>query len=171
MKELGAAEQKSDFNLLEIDVNHLTATAFDTVIMIWRRETTAGPFRRGMGIATDLAKKTGAKVGVCQVVEPDAVPPNSETRGAFMELLQLEEVTHSSVIHDGAGFKAASVRAIVNLQILMARPKFPHLVFSTVKEAAVWQVGMQAKLGREVSASRMEFVVRELRSLHRERFP
>jgi hypothetical protein len=165
------ASEKSDFELVEIDSNHLKATALDMVFMVWRRETLTAPFRRGVSLVADLAQKARGSVGVCQIVEPDAVPPDAEARRAFLELLQLADVTHSSVIHDGTGFKAASVRAIVNLQTLLSKPKFPHLVFSTVKEAATWHVTMQRKVGRDVSVARLESVVRELRALHRARFP
>jgi hypothetical protein len=163
--------QQRDFELVEIDSDHLKATACNMLFMIWRRESLAEPFRRSVALVEQLAKKSKSQIGVCQLVEPEAIAPDAAGRAAFTEILQLDSIAHSSVTHDGTGFKAASVRAIVNLQILLGKPKFPHRIFSTVAEATTWHAEMQTKLGRTDSAARLAFVVKELRALHRERYP
>ncbi len=164
-------EAASKFQLLESDLHHLKAAAGNFLFMIWRRETQAAAFTRGVGLARELGKRQGAKIGVCQVVELEAVPPDAEARRAFQQLLELDCVAHSSVIHDGTGFKAASVRAIVNLQILLTKPKFPHRVFGSVQEAAAFHAASEAPLGRKLEQEDFGHWVAELRALHRARFP
>ena len=139
--------------------------------MIWRRRTTLEAFTRGTLLARQLAQQLQSKLVVCQVIDVDAVPPDAETRLAFAEFLRLDCIAHSVVIHDGVGFKAASVRAIVNLQLLLAKPRFPHALYSTVKQAAAALAGAQGALGRTDTSAAIEARISQLRALHRERFP
>src|SRR3990170_4688527 len=44
---------------------------------------------------------------------PDALPPTAGARKLIAELQSLPSVKHYSVTHEGAGFKAASIRAVV----------------------------------------------------------
>ena len=159
------------FNLVEIDEDCLQATALNILFLIWRRRTTLEAFSRGIHLARRYAEQTRSKIGVCQVIEVDAVPPEADARSAFGGFLKLDVIAHSVVIHDGTGFKAASVRAIVNLQLLVSKPRFPHALFSTPEQAAASLASGQAALGRSDTPASIEALILRLRTLHRERFP
>lgn len=139
--------------------------------MVWRRRTTAAAFSRGLVLGRSLSAEVNGKIGCCQVIEVDAIPPDTEARKAFVEFLKLPFIASSVVIHDGSGFKAASVRAIVNLQILVSKPKFPHGLFSSVKQAAMTLAAETSALAPDRSAATLEALISELRALHRSRFP
>lgn len=159
------------FALSEIDEDCVQATAFGVVFMIWRRRTTAEAFNRGVVLARRYSEQLRSKIGCCQVVEVDAVPPDMEARKAFGEWLNVDFVARSVVIHDGNGFKAASVRAIVNLQLLVAKPRFPHALFHNASMAVASLASDPGTLARGGSAPVLDSVLSELRALHRARFP
>jgi hypothetical protein len=78
--------RQSDFELVEIDPDHLKASAFNMLFMIWRRESLAEPFRRSVALVEQLAKKSKSQIGVCQLVEPEAIAPDAAARAAFTEI-------------------------------------------------------------------------------------
>ena len=162
---------REDFRLIEIDEDHAKAVAFNMVFMVWRHRTQNLAYRRGMQLVRELATHFPEGVGVCQVVEVDAVAPDSDTRRAFVEFLRLEPLGHFSVIHDGAGFKAASVRAVIAGVHALARPKCRHAVHSNAPAAAAWHAAAQLELNRHESAHVIEGIVRGLRESHRQRYP
>lgn len=170
-RPLARASSDVSFDLSEIDEDHLHATAFGTLFMIWRRRTTVEAFTRGMVLARRYSEQLRSKIGCCQVVEVDAIPPDADARKAFGEWLQLDFVARSVVIYDGTGFKAASVRAIVNLQLLLSKPLFPHALYNNVPQAAASLASEQVVLARGGTAATLDALVGELRALHRSRFP
>ena len=65
-------------------------------------------------------------IGVLQVVETSASrPPDEAARKVFSQALDVcdKYVKHHSVVHEGSGFKAASVRAIVMGVYMVHQPK------------------------------------------------
>jgi hypothetical protein len=159
------------FRFVESDADHAKALAFNMLFMVWRHRTMNSAYRRGIQLARELYAQFPEGVGVCQVVEVDATPPDSETRTAFVEFLKLEAVKHFSVIHDGVGFKAASVRGVIASVHMLARPKCKHSVHSSVASAARWCEDAQRRLGRHETAEKIEDTVRSLRELHGSRYP
>lgn len=168
---LYAAEDGVDYKVVELDEDHVTGTAFNMIFMVWRRRTLEPAYRHAIQVIKELARSHPEGVGVLQVVEVDAVPPSPEAREAFRELLNLDGISHYSVMHDGTGFKAAAVRAIVLGSQTLARPNFAHALHSSVAEAAEWHASMQRSIGRHESAVKIQRIVQDLRNLHRERFP
>ena len=168
---MNVIEANIDFDVVEVDEDHIKATAFNMLFMDWRRRTLPAAYRRGIDRVHELAKVYREGVGVCQVVEVDAVPPDSETRSMFVEFLRLQHVKHFSVTHEGVGFKAASVRAIVSGVHALARPKCEHSVFPKLSEAARWHEENQRRIGHSEPAARIERVMQGIRKMHRERYP
>ncbi len=158
-------------NVVDIDKDHVKATAFNMLFMIWRRETAAGAYRRGTQIARELASSFREGIGILHVVEVDAIPPDSEARKAMTELLQLDGLMHFSVTHEGTGFKAAAVRAIVSGNHALIRPKCAHTVHSSLVAAAAWHAGYQKTLGRSEGAGQIQRIAQDLRDLHVQRYP
>jgi hypothetical protein len=160
-----------DFTLIELDEDHAKAVSFNMLFMVWRHRTLNLAYRRGMQLVRDLSTRFPEGIGVCQVVEVDAVPPDSDTRRSFVDFLKLQPLRHFSVIHDGVGFKAASVRAVIAGVHALARPKCRHAVHSNVPDAAAWHAAAQLELNRRESAQLIEGIVRGLRERHRSQYP
>ncbi len=159
------------FRLVDVDEDHAKAVAFNMLFLVWRRRTLGPAYRRGMTLVRDLSARFPEGVGVCQLVEVNASPPDSDTRRAFVEFMKIDGVKHFSVLHDGTGFKAASVRAVMSSVHMLARPKFKFAVHNSVLAAAAWHAAAQAELGRRETPEIIERVIRGLRELHRDRYP
>lgn len=165
------ADVSQSYRVVDIDANHVKATAFNMLFAVWRRRTVNAAYVRVMQHVRHLAPQFPEGVGVSQVVELDAEPPEGDVRRAFIESMKLAHVKHFSVIHDGAGFKAASVRGIMAGVQMLARPKFKIAVHSDVSAAARWHALAQEEIGRHETASQIEEILRSLRQLHKLRYP
>jgi hypothetical protein len=154
-----------------VDVDHIKGTAFNIAFMVWRRRTLVGPYCEGIALAQRLALKFPGGIGVMHVVETEASPPDGETRRAFTEFMKQPAIKHFSVTHEGTGFKAASVRAIVSGVHALARPGFEHAVHSSVADAARWAADHNRQLGRRDDSQSIERVMQTLRRTHLEKFP
>ena len=165
------AQAEISYRVVEHDHDHAKAIAFNMLFMVWRRRTLTTPYRRGMQLVRELYARFPEGVGVCQVVEVDAVPPDSEVRRAFIEFFKVDGLKHFSVTHDGVGFKAASVRAITSGVHALARPNCKHSVHSSVGDAAAWHEKYQAELGRREKAAEIAKWVWDLRDFHRQQYP
>jgi hypothetical protein len=159
------------YDVVEIDEDHVKGTAFNLVFMVWRRRTLVAAYRAGIELVGRLSLKHPSGVGVMNVVETEAVPPDSDARKAFSEFWQQPALKHFSVTHEGTGFKAASVRAIVSGIHALARPNFETSVHSTVADAARWAAAQNRRLGRTDEWTAIEKVVQALRRLHVEKYP
>jgi hypothetical protein len=164
-------ERTGAFELVEIDEDHAKAITFNMVFMTWRYNTHVGAYRRGIDVAGQLGLRFPEGVGVFHIVEAEALPPSAMTRKAFVEFLRLKPVKHFSVTHEGTGFKAASVRAIVASVHALGRPNCEHSVHKSVELASEWHAQQQARLGRSESAQQISRAMNKLRALHRERYP
>jgi hypothetical protein len=164
------ADRKA-FEVIDMDADHVKAVGGNLVFMVWRFRTRAEPYRAGIRLIRKLALSHPEGLGVMQVVEVDAIPPDDETRRAFSDAMQVRSIRHFSVIHEGTGFKAAAVRAIVWGLHMTARPKFAHVVHKSVQEASRWAAAQNEHLGRHDDARGIERTVQQLRLLHRDRYP
>jgi hypothetical protein len=159
------------FELIEIDEDHAKARAFNMLFMVWRRRTLADAYGKSIPLARELLSKYPEGIGISQVVEVDAVPPDSDARTLFSYLSRLDGLVHLAVTHDGVGFKAAAVRAIMTGVQALARPKCKLVVVADVDTAAQWHAAEQALLGRRESAEQIASIIRAVRQIHRERYP
>lgn len=169
--ELPAKGAPGGFQLVEIDADHVKGTAFNMLFLVWCLHTHAAAYRRGIRAATEVAARFSEGVGVCHYLEVEAVAPGAETRRAFVDFLRLPDLKHFSVIHEGVGFKAASVRAVVAGVHALGRPTCQHAVHKSIAEAAEWHAARQAELGRHETAEQIARTIRALRALHKNRFP
>ena len=165
------SDPRKQFEVLDLDEDHAKGVAFNMLFMIWRRRTLASAYTRGMQIVRELGALEPEGVGVFQVVEVDAIPPDAQARGAFIEFFHLTQIKHYSVTHEGSGFKDASIRAIAAAAHAMARPKCAHSVHSLVASAAEWHEGQQRLLGRKEPATQIAVIAQTLRNMHWEKFP
>jgi hypothetical protein len=168
---LQAKGQRGVFELLEIDEDHIKGTAFNMLFLVWCIHTHANAYRRAIRSAAQLAARFEEGIGVCQYLEIEAVAPGAETRKAFVDFLRLPMLRHFCVIHEGTGFKAASVRAVVAGVHALGRPTCEHAVHKSIAQAAAWHAAQQAALGRHEPLELIARTIRSVRALHRERYP
>jgi hypothetical protein len=158
------------YTLTESDSDHIKGVVGNMLFMVWVVRTEYACYRRGADIVRMLGPRYPMGVGVLNVVEESAMPPDSRARGEFASFLRLPEIRHFSVTHEGHGFKAAAVRAIVSAAQFIASPPYPHAVHATVGQAAAWHAEHNRRLGIELTAERIEDVVTDLRRRHFERY-
>ncbi|HEV8551617.1 MAG TPA: hypothetical protein VGQ57_21360 [Polyangiaceae bacterium] len=161
----------SNVEVLESDPDHVKGVLFNLVLLVWRRRTLLGSYRAAIELVRRVGLQHPEGVGVLQVVEVDAVPPDGEVRKAFGEMMLVPAIRHFSVTHEASGFRAASLRAIVSGAHALARPAFAHSVQSSVAAAARWASAQNRALGAPDDAAAIERAVQELRKLHVEKYP
>ena len=134
---------------MEVDINHGKAVLAGMLLAVWRKETTPEAFQRMDVLVQELSRQYPSGVGILQTIEKTAVPPEADTKREFVRGMVVGEgrIKHFSVVHEASGFHAAIVRAIMSGVYLFARPKFPHMVFSSLADAAAWHVQQQRALG------------------------
>lgn len=160
-----------ELGLIEVDQDHVKGVLANLVLCVWRRRTLVGAYRAAIELVGRVGLQHPGGVGVMNVVEVEAVPPEADTRKAFGEMMHSPVVKHFSVTHEGSGFKAASVRAIAASVTTLSRPRFPHSVQSSVKDAARWAASHNRSIGALDDAEAIERALQSLRRLHVERYP
>jgi hypothetical protein len=152
-----------------LDEHHIAVAAFNMVFVYWAKETQLASFRRVCDTLTRLASSHAEGVGVCQLVGLQAIPPNAETRTEITRLMTERaggRLMHYSIVHEGSGFKAASVRAIVSASHMLARTKANLAVFSSLSDASAWHAAQQRLLKRIESPQLIAGVIRDLQEEH-----
>ena len=120
-----------------------------------------------------LAKRYPQGLGLVQVVEPTATAPSADTRKALADLLIAgkDSIKASTVIYETTGFKGAAMRSVVTTLNLLARPDFPHRVYSNTAEALEWQVELIPTVGQPWQALDINMAIDELRAALDQQFP
>jgi hypothetical protein len=157
--------------VLAMDRDHAKGVAFNMLLMTWRFHTHATVVRPCFEILDRLAELHPEGVGVCHIVAADALPPTAGARKLIAELQSLPVVKHYSVTHEGAGFKAASIRAVVAGIHTLSRASCEHSVHSSFARAAEWHARRQAALGRSETAAQINAAFETLRARHQQQYP
>jgi hypothetical protein len=121
---------------------HAIGSYRNVVIVLWRGETTLSAVAQLREVLRELIAEYPEGIGLIQVVETSAPPPDAVARKAIARLLAQERgyLKGSALVFEEGGFRMAAVRAIVSGIATLARPGYPHVVFATVLEAADWLV-------------------------------
>lgn len=124
------------------DGEYAVASLGNMVFIAWRGETRVAAIANAKRILVQTIAQRYTRYALMQYVEQGAAPPSAAARSALAEMLIAGRgrIVCSSLVYPGTGFWAASARAFVTGLNLLARPGFPHVVFSTVQEAARWHV-------------------------------
>lgn len=110
------------------------------------------------------------RVKLIQMVPETAITPDGQARAALSRLLRglLGVVSHSAILHEAEGFRAAMVRSIVTGIASLSNPGFPHRVFARLPEAAAWMCHDGARPrpldGPALDAAHLESVVQRVRA-------
>jgi hypothetical protein len=128
----------------EFTHDHVFAAWDRVALALWRGQTRVSALRRGEQLFDQHASRhPGERILMLTIVEAAAPLPPIESRMELAAFLKraADRVERSSVVFEGEGFRAASVRAVVAGISLFSRPPYPHRVFSTVGAAALFLAG------------------------------
>ncbi|HEX4335212.1 MAG TPA: hypothetical protein VH062_04820 [Polyangiaceae bacterium] len=100
-----AASSEEAFLVCESDHDHAVATASNMVFAIWRRKTQPDACRRVIGFVREIARRHPEGVGLTQIIDVEAEPPDGETRKAIVEMMKQPALKYFSAVHDEEGFK------------------------------------------------------------------
>lgn len=109
-------------------------------VAYWRYHTNAEYVVELEAAALRAYKAFGGPIALMQIVPGSAITPDSRARAALVQMLRSLNgfVSHSAIVHEAEGFRAAMVRSIVTGVAALSNPGFPHRVFAEVPEAAHW---------------------------------
>jgi hypothetical protein len=129
----------SALEVCEHDVHHALGSWRNLVVVVWRSETQIPAIERCSALIGEVARRHGS-AALLQIVEPTAVPPESEIRKAISAMLKghARDLTCSAVVFEGDGFRAAGVRGVVTAISLLSRTPFPHVIFASPLSAINW---------------------------------
>jgi hypothetical protein len=146
------------FRLVDIDEHHVKATAFEMILIVWKKQTQASAYEGLIELVREMGERHPEGIGVLQVVEVTAIPPDDAARRVFRDALGAcdKYVRDYSVVHEGAGFKSAAVRAIVMGVFLVRQPKFRYLVANSLHQAAIWHEAANRRAGNVTTAAHIE---------------
>jgi hypothetical protein len=152
--------------IIGVDEDHGKATSGNMLLVVWKKLTTA---QACIGVTRDLselARRYPQGVGVLQVLEINATPPDAEAREKVLEFLHFcgGRVTHHSLVYGGSGFRAAAVRAIIAGFYLAARPRFAHKVFASLPQAVEWHALCEVQLDPAMTMARLSEDISSLRA-------
>ncbi len=120
--------------------DHVVFTWRNVACAVFKKETTLGGVRTIQRVYDELAGQNPRGVFMLTIVEERAPLPVVEVRDALAKFLAsgAGRSKKSAVVHEGSGFRAASVRGVVTGLAMIARLPYPHKVFSTPTDAARW---------------------------------
>jgi hypothetical protein len=146
--------------LLRRTHDHAVGTQDNFLVFVWRRHTPAVEVAHAGEALTELASRYPAGIQLMQVIEESAILPDAAARTAIAELLRdaAGKVLCSSVTHEGGGFRPSLIRSVVTGLLMLHKPAFPHLVFSSTdraldKHAATLGVSPTDSLIRSVASA------------------
>jgi hypothetical protein len=157
------------FQIIEVDEHHAKATAFNMLFQLWCKETQPEAFRRGRETLDKLATLHREGVGACNILDEKALPPSEAARDEITKMIKHGgggQLKHYSVLFEGMGFKAASVRAVVSAAHMLARTKTNLAVFGSAGEAADWHAEQGRLIGRRETPQDILTVMRNLRAVY-----
>jgi hypothetical protein len=126
--------------MLHAERDYALATYGPLYIVIWRINTTTRAMVNVQAKLNDFARLRKNGIALLTIVEVDAPIPEGESREAVARFLRDSAwaIRCSAVVHEGAGFRASLVRAVVTGLTLAAHQPFPHKVFASVPLASAW---------------------------------
>ena len=125
--------------VLGSSTDHLFAGWGSLFMVVWRHETTLAAVADLAPLVTQFAARH-PRFALLVVVEESASLPSSTVRERIAASLQrvAPYIGASAVVHEGSGFRAAAVRAVLAGLGLIVRPPYPHQIFARVEDAGRW---------------------------------
>lgn len=122
------------------NTDYVVGFARGLAVAYWRYHTNAEYVPELEAAALRAHKAFGGPIALMQIVPGSAITPDSRARAALVQMLRSLNgfVSHSVIVHEAEGFRAAMIRSIVTGVAALSNPGFPHRVFAEVPEAANW---------------------------------
>ncbi|MGA3121008.1 MAG: hypothetical protein ABSF69_09595 [Polyangiaceae bacterium] len=124
--------------ILERDIDHVVAAWRRVAIVVWCGETRLQAIDRLGRALLALQDATGHSAGLFTVVGESTPLPSGEARALSAAWLRKLPLAFSVVAFEGAGFRAAAVRAVVSGVSLAAKLTYPRKSFACIQDAAAW---------------------------------
>lgn len=153
--------------IVDVDLNHVAGVWKNMLVVYWLGETNPGAVARVTQHLQRLGAQFSTGIGLMQVVGATTGPPPSDARDALAKMLKSGSsfIVCSSLVVPGVGFRMAAARALATGLIMLARPNFPHEVYSTVEEAAIWHCSLLPPTeGPRVAPSDIVSIVKTLQA-------
>lgn len=131
-------------------------------VAFWRLHTKAADVLELQRAAGQAFEVSGTSIALVQIVLSSALAPDSYARAALAHMLTTlhGRVSHSAIVHEGEGFRAAMIRSIVTGVVALSNPGFPHRVFSTLAESVTWMT----KADQRLDAAKINLTVAKVRA-------
>ncbi len=148
--------------ILHVDDDHATGTWSEFMLAVWRRKTELTAVQRLRRRLAELGSLYPGGTATISVIESTALPPDTDVRKELSAVLTTPRLHCSSLIHEGQGFQAATVRGVVTAITMIKTHPVPHVVHGSVREGVEWTV---KTLGKPSAALVTELVhaIEELR--------
>jgi hypothetical protein len=142
---------------------HAIAIWNEFLIQIWRTGTSLDAALKVRAAAHQLSASQTGSVATLVVVEPQAAMPDSDARAQLAGMIddQQGRMICAALVHEGQGFRAAAVRAVMTGLMALTRQPVPHQVRATVEQACAW-FGTERRLNAD-HVLQLARVVEELR--------
>jgi len=148
--------------LCRSNVDCVIGAADSVAVAFWLHQTTVEDVEELGRAARRAQQGSSERVRLVQIVPQTAATPDARVRAALARMLRGLQgiVSHSVIVFEGEGFRAAMVRSIVTSIASLSNPGFPHRVFATLPEAAAWMCDRRGAL----DARQIEAIVQRVRT-------
>jgi hypothetical protein len=125
---------------VERTLEHVFGSWRNLMVAYWIKQTNPAAVLRLNTALGRLGSEFESGIGLVQVIHEKAPAPDGISRSALQAMLRDKSdiIACSSVVSPGVGFRAASVRALITGLVMLARPKFPHVIHATIEDTARW---------------------------------
>ena len=124
------------------DLNHVIASIDNTVITIWKKETTTMGVLALQRAIVKVNATSQMKVAAFSLIARDAPQPSKENRAAIEKIIKACEpiLLSCTYVFEAEGFQASIVRNVVSIMIMRSKPKFAYTVTKSIAEGVQWTV-------------------------------
>jgi hypothetical protein len=152
------------------DAHCIAGTFRNLAIAIWHDDTQPQTVRILAQMLQRLSSQFAAGVGLMQVIGEHHPNLRSESRAELNRMLKAGTpyIRASSLVFEGQGFRAATIRGIAAGLVMLTRVPYPHKVFADLKTAIDFQVTHLPSSFR-ITAPDLAQALTTLRTRHRDR--
>ena len=159
--------------IVELEEHHVLASFRNVAIAVWVDETPVSAVKRAQQMIERLAIEWADDIAFLQVFGEDLRHVDAPARSALMTLLAAGtgSIRDAPVVYEGAGFRAAAIRAIVTGLLTQRGYGFSHRVYSSIEDAALSIARTMEKREPTRHARELCEALERLRELHERQFP
>jgi hypothetical protein len=142
-------------------------------IAVWIDETPVSAIQAAQSMLERLAAHYPEGIAFFQVIGEDNQSIETPARNALKDLLRAGQshIREAPVVYEGAGFRAAAVRAIVTGLLSQRSFGLPHRVYSTLEDGALATARQFEKREPTRFARELCEAMADLRDTHARSFP